>query len=137
MYAAIHHDDIVHYTPEQWSALNIKGAYLYWYFVNLDEVTPEVPYFELTEYEAMGWKFYQQARGYITFYEGSNLFDQLSSENIVESPKKNRFGEIVPKPMKYKYTLSEEDKLQGIAFGKVMEPHVHRALKSQTERAGA
>lgn len=137
MYAAIHHDDIVHYTPEQWDSLKIKGSYLYWYFVNLEEVSPETPYFELSEYEAMGWKFYDRPRGYITFYEGSNLFEQLPSEGIVEHPKKNKYGVVIPTPMRYKYTLTEDDKLQGLAFGKVMEPHVHSALKSQAERAGA
>ena len=137
MYAAVHVDDIAHLQniPEEWDALNIIGSYMYWFVLNLENssLDPIIPRIPLTEDEAMGWKFYKNDRGYITFYEGSNLVEQLNKENIVEHPKKRRDGVVVAWPMRYKYSFTEDDKYKGLAFGLVMEPHVQRALESQTQ----
>lgn len=134
MYAAVSIDDIAHLQayPRKWDALRIKGSYMSWFIINLDETIPDWPYVQLTEYEAMGWKFYGVNRGYITVYEGSNLFEQIPFEKWVEHPKKSKAtGEPILNPMRYKYTLTPEDVEQGIAFWNKMEPYVQRTLESQ------
>lgn len=138
MWAAVNIDHIAHlqHKPDEWDALKVKGSYMFWFILNLEDTSLDasVPVIKMTEYEAMGWKFYSALnQGYLKFYEDSNLFEQLPNKDaIVKHPKKRRDGVVVEWPMRYKYVLSDEDKLQGIAFWKVMEPHVQRAIESQT-----
>lgn len=135
MYAGIHVDDIRTKSPSEWDALKVKGSYLFWVFVDLNEVTPDVKYFEIDEYSALGWKFYNLTRDYITVYEDSNVFEQIPFDKWVKHPKKSKgTGKPVLKPMRYKYILTPDDVKQGIAFGQKMETHVQRALKSQARR---
>lgn len=135
MYAAVHIDDIGHLQriPEEWDKLNIIGSFMYWYIVDLENTSldPSIQYIELTKYQAMGWKFYQNNRGYLTFYEGSNLPEQLDKSKIVIHLKKRKDGVIIENPIRYKYELSEEDFDMGRAFGEVMEPYVQRTIESQ------
>jgi hypothetical protein len=140
MFAGVFHDDIYQFTPEQWDSLKLKGSYMYWYFTEVENLPEGLPYFEMSEYEAMGWKFYQVTRGFIYVWAHSNLNDQFTPEQkatFIEHPKKNKMGDLVDCAMRYKYELTEEDKLQGLAFGKVIEPYVHRALESQAQREGS
>jgi hypothetical protein len=137
MYAAVKVDDIAHLQsdPKAWDELQACGAFMFWVIMPIDKALPFENHIKLTEYEAMGWKFAGVNRGYITVYEGSNLFDQVPFENWVKHPKKSRAtGEPILNPMRYKYTMTEENTKQGIAFGQKMEPHVQRALKSQARR---
>jgi hypothetical protein len=137
MYAAVHIDDVAHLqaNPKVWDELQVCGSFMFWVIMPIDKVPLSLPYIELTEYEAMGWKFKGVNRGYITVYEDSNLFEQVPFEKWVQHPKKNKTtGNPILKPMRYKYTMTQEDIEQGIAFGQKMEPHVQRALKSQARR---
>ena len=137
MYGAINIDYVgeLQRSPEAWDALNVKGHFMVWVLVDLTNTALDtsVPVIEMTEYEAMGWKFYGVERGYLTFYENSNLPEQLDKSKIYEYPKKNKLGDIITNPKRYRYDLSEQDIEQGLAFGKVMEPHVQRTLESQTQ----
>jgi hypothetical protein len=137
MFAGLFHDDIYKFTPEQWDDLKIKGSFMFWYFTEVENVPDGLPYFELSEYEAMGYKFYQVARSFIYVWAHSNVKDQFTSEQqarFIEHPKKNKMGDLVDCPMRYKYELTDDDLQQGLSFGKVIEPYVHRALESQAQR---
>jgi len=137
MYAAVKVDDIAHLQsdPAGWDRLQVCGSFMFWVVMPIKNVSKSWAHITLTEYEAMGWKFKGVNRGYITVYEGSNLFDQIPFHKWVEHPKKNKVTrEPILNPMRYKYTMTQEDIEQGIAFGQKMEPHVQRALKSQARR---
>ena len=94
MWAAVNIDHIAHlqHKPEEWDLLKIKGSYMHWFILNLEDTSLEkdTPVIELTEYEALGWKFYGVSRGYLTFYEGSNMPEQLDKSKIVKHPKKRK-----------------------------------------------
>lgn len=140
MFAGVFIDDICKFTPEQWDSLKLKGSHLYWYFTEVENLPEGLPYFEMSEYEAMGWKFYQISRSFINVWDHSNVKDQFTPEQharFIEHPKKNKMGSLVDCSMRYKYELTEDDKLQGLAFGKVIEPYVHSALESQAQREGS
>lgn len=137
MYAAVHIDSVAHLqsNPKGWNDLGVCGSFMFWVIMPIGNVSPSWKYIELTEYEAMGWKFKGINRGYLTVYEDSNLFEQVPFDKWVKHPKKHKVtGEPLLKPMRYKYTMTLEDIEQGIAFGQKMEPHVQRALKSQARR---
>ena len=137
MYAAVHFDSVAHLqsNPKGWDELGACGSFMFWIIMPIGSVLPSWKYVELTEYEAMGWKFKGINRGYLTVYEDSNMFEQVPFDKWVKHPKKHKVtGEPLLKPMRYKYTMTLEDIEQGIAFGQKMEPHVQRALKSQARR---
>lgn len=135
-FAGLFHDDIYKFSPEQWDELKIKGSFMFWYFTEVENVPKDLPYIPMSEYEAMGYKFYDIARGYIYVWAHSNVMDQFTDEQkarFVEHPKRNKMGDLVDCPMRYKYELTEEDKRQADAFWQVMKPYVHSTLESQAQ----
>jgi hypothetical protein len=133
MYYAIHVDDLTEKDRIELSRYNV-GAYLYWVIYKLD-CPPNNKHFLLTEYEAMGWKFYGVARGYIKIEESMPAYSQLPKDKLTLDPRKNKAGNLIESaPVRYRYTFTEDDIKQGIAFWNKMEPHVQRALKSQARR---
>ena len=135
MYAAIFVDDYLK-LDEQKRALvdkSLVGGAFYSRVCKFEEVEPPCKYIPLTEYEAMGWKFYGVGRGYLKVEPNSPAHLQLPSDKLIHEPRKNRRGEDLNNGhYRYKYILTEEDILQGLAFWNRIQPHVHRATKSQT-----
>ena len=103
MYAAVHFDSVAHLqsNPKGWDDLGVCGSFMFWAIMPIGNVSPSWKYIELTEYEAMGWKFVGINRGYLTVYEESNLFDQVPFDKWVKHPKKHKVtGEPILKPMR-------------------------------------
>lgn len=134
MYAASHYSQLKHLSAEEWDSLKIEGAVDNWFIFKKSNISIKIKYIEMTEYEAMGWKFARVPRGYFNIYEDANWINQLNKKNLTDNPKKNKQGQIIDKPHRFRYTLNDDDKIQGKAFLEKIEPYVQRTIKSEARR---
>jgi hypothetical protein len=133
MYAAIHGSKLRKFTPDQWDSLQSIGAWNNWHIVKIDTLPKKIKHVLLNEYEAFGWLYADAAvgRGYFNVFETSSATKYLNKDNLVVNLKKNRLGEILDNPVRFKYNLDDKDYAQAKAFLDKMEPHVQRTAKSE------
>lgn len=133
MYAAIHGSQLTKLSPQEWDNLNPIGAWNNWHIVNIENVPSKTRHVCLNEYEAFGWLYADAAtgRGYMNMFETASYFKYLNSDNLKINLKKNRLGEVIDKPVRFKYTLDDKDYAQAKAFLEKMESHVQRTIKSE------
>jgi hypothetical protein len=133
MYAAIHGSKLRKFTPSDWDNLKTLGAWNNWHIVHLSTLSKKIKYVLLTEYEAFGWLYADAAngRGYFNLFETSSAIKYLNSNNLTVNLKKNKLGQVLDKPVRFKYTLDDKDYAQAKAFLDKMGPHVQRTAKSE------
>lgn len=133
MYAAIHGSKLKNFSPLDWDRLNTLGAWNNWHIVKIENIPAKIKHVLLTEYEAFGWLYADAAigRGYMNMFETASYFKYLNKDNLSINLKKNRLGQVIDKPVRFKYTLDSKDYAQANAFLNRMEPHVQRTVKSE------
>lgn len=133
MYAAIHGSNLRKLTADEWDELAPLGAWNNWHIVKTENVPKSIKYVSLNEYEAFGWIYADAAtgRGYMNMFETASYFKYLNKDNLKINLKKNRLGQVIDKPVRFKYTLDDKDYAQAKVFLEKMEPYVQRTVKSE------
>lgn len=133
MYAAIHGSKLKKFTPSQWDFLQPMGAWNNWHIVKIENLPKKIKHVLLDDYEVFGWLYADAAlgRGYFNLFETASAIQYLNKDNLTVNLKKNRLGEILDKPIRFKYTLDSKDYAQAKAFLHKMGPHVQRTAKSE------
>jgi hypothetical protein len=134
MYAISHYNDIKSLSVDEWDKLSIEGSVNNLFIYKIQNVNLKCKYIEASEYEAMGWKFAVVPRGYFNIFEDANWINQLNPNNLSLNLKKNRQGQVIDKPARFRYTLDDKDIAQGKAFLEKVDPYVQRTIKSEIRR---
>jgi len=138
MIGAVTVDHIYSLPLEEQNKFNIIGQWQVWHIIDFGDGPVDFPVdIELSEYEAYGWKFWQNSHtDNIKVQEDFVAYHQLPKDKLEWYPRKNRVtGEVLPDaPARWKYKFTEEDVKQGQAFGAKMEPlYVQRTFKPQAQ----